>query len=65
MKNELDKHLALNVKQLSELIGLSTDTIYTLKSMGRLPYIKVGRRVLFPVKAIEKWLEKNTVNSRE
>lgn len=62
---QLDSHLAVNADELGKLIGLSTDTIYTLKSQGRIPYIKIGRRVLFPVKAIRKWLDENTTAATE
>lgn len=63
--NQLNNRLAVNAHELSRLTGLSTDTIYTLKSQGRVPYIKIGRRVLFPVNAIEKWLDENTIPATE
>lgn len=62
VRDQLNSHLALNADQLSEKIGLSKDTIYTLVSMRKIPHLKVGRRVLFPVKGIEKWLEVNTIS---
>ena len=61
--SQFNKHLAVNVKELGKLIGLSSDTIYTLVSQRRIPHVKVGRRVLFPVKAIEKWLDENTIDA--
>ncbi len=62
---QLNNQLAVNAEELSKLIGLSTDTIYTLKSQGRIPYIKIGRRVLFPVEGIKKWLDENTTTATE
>ena len=61
--NQLNNHLTLNAGELSKSIGLSKDTIYTLVSQRRIPHVKVGRRVLFPVKGIEKWLEDKTIDA--
>ena len=61
IQEQLNNRLTLNVDELAKIIGLSKWTIYTLSCQGKIPHVKVGRRVLFPVKAIEKWLDENTI----
>ncbi len=46
----------LSVGELAERLGVSVTTIYTWTCRGRLPHVKVGRRVLFDPRAIEAWL---------
>ena len=62
-ENTLDGQLTVNVKQLAEMIGLNESSIYQLTSQRRIPHVKIGRRVLFPVKAVEKWLEEQAVKA--
>ena len=51
----------LTVKELSEYIGISQDTIYTQVSQRRVPYVKIGRLLKFDIKAIDEWITKNSV----
>jgi excisionase family DNA binding protein len=44
----------LSVKEAAEYLGISESTIYTWKSQKRIPYIKVGRRVLFRRESLDK-----------
>ncbi len=57
--------LAISADELSKLTGLSKDTIYRLRAQREIPYVQLGRRYLFPVKEIEKWLAESTVEARE
>ncbi len=56
--------LLLDVKQLSELTGLSIFTLYSWINQKRIPYVKVGRLVWFDPKKIEKWIEGNSVEEK-
>ncbi|UVT21130.1 MAG: helix-turn-helix domain-containing protein [Nitrospira sp.] len=51
----------LTVKEVSLYTGLATDTIYSMVSQRRIPYLKVGRLVKFDVELLNKWLMQNTV----
>jgi excisionase family DNA binding protein len=51
----------LTVKEVSEYIGIATDTIYTMVNQRRIPYVKVGRLVKFDLSMLDTWLKKNTV----
>ena len=59
---KFNNHLTVNVDQLAAMTGLSKWSIYHLVSWRKIPHVKIGRRVLFPVKAVEKWVEENTVD---
>ncbi len=52
----------LNKQQVAALLGLSLYTIDSWVSQRReLPFIRMGRRVMFDLKDVYAWLEKNKV----
>jgi excisionase family DNA binding protein len=63
-RNNKDKIL-LDVRELSELTGLSPYTLYSWINQRKIPYVKVGRLVRFEPKKIEKWIEENSVKQTD
>ncbi len=59
--SKLNGMLAIDIAELSKRTTLSRWTIYNLVSQRKIPHLKVGRRVLFPIRAIEKWLDESTI----
>ena len=55
----------ITAKEASQYLSLSTDTIYRMASLKRLPYLKIGDRVLFDVKTLDHWIEKHTIREKE
>lgn len=51
----------LTVREVSGYTGLAPDTIYTMVSQRRIPYIKVGRLVKFDEAMLQTWLKQRTV----
>ena len=51
----------IDIKECAELLGLSSNTLYSWVSQGKIPYVKVGRSTKFDIKDIEKWIEGNKV----
>ena len=51
----------INIKELSELTGLSVNTIYAWVSQKRIPYYKIGSLVKFAISEIEEWLKNQKV----
>jgi excisionase family DNA binding protein len=51
----------LTVKEVSGYIGIATDTIYTMVSQRRIPYVKVGRLVKFDQSDLDSWLKQHKV----
>lgn len=60
----LNKRL-INIHQLSQLLGLSINTLYTWVSQKRIPYVKCGRLTKFDLREIDKWIAENTVEERK
>jgi excisionase family DNA binding protein len=55
----------ITAKEAGQYLSLSTDTIYRMASLKKLPYLKIGDRVLFDVKALDHWIEKHTLREKE
>ena len=51
----------VDIPELSRRTTLSRWTIYNLVNQRSIPHMKVGRRVIFPIKEIEKWLHEQTI----
>lgn len=51
----------LTIQEVSQYIGLSVYTIYTMVSQRRIPFVKVGRLTKFDKGRIDAWIDKNTV----
>lgn len=59
--NKFNGRLTVTVFQLAEMTGLNRWSIYHLVSQRRIPHVKIGRRVLFPVEDIREWIRERTV----
>lgn len=55
----------LNIDELSDYLGLSKNTLYSWVWQKRIPHSKFGRLVKFDRKAIDCWVEKNSVKAQE
>jgi excisionase family DNA binding protein len=51
----------LSVHEVSTYTGLAPDTVYTMVSQRRIPFVKVGRLVKFDVELLDRWLKERTV----
>ena len=54
MENE---RLTLTVTEVAKLLGISRGTAYEAAGTGKIPVIKIGRRLLVPSKGLMKLLE--------
>ncbi|MGH0430943.1 helix-turn-helix domain-containing protein [Bacillus hominis] len=46
----------LNVQEIANYIGVSRDLIYKMVRTNEIPFIRVGKRLLFRKESIDKWL---------
>jgi excisionase family DNA binding protein len=53
----------LDVDEVANKLKLARQTIYQYVSAKKIPYIKLGARVLFDEQAIEVWVEEHSVSS--
>jgi excisionase family DNA binding protein len=49
--------LVVSVKDAAKLLNLGRSTIRDLLKAGKLPHKRVGRRILIPRKAVERFVE--------
>jgi excisionase family DNA binding protein len=63
----MTKRRYVNINEVSEYTSLPVKSLYELASLGRMPSIKLGRRVLFDLQDIDKMMEsmKRTCNKEE
>ena len=47
----------LNTRQLANFLNISIFFVYKLASEKKIPFIKLGKKLLFDVNKIEAWLE--------
>ena len=53
----LPNHQFLTIKELSKWIRLSESHLYCLVSKNKIPYIKLGGKLLFNTSKITEWIE--------
>lgn len=58
-----ENKICITAIDLSEKMGLSLSTIRNITKKGKIPYIRVGRRILYPVTEIENWLRQKNVST--
>ncbi|MFC2032123.1 helix-turn-helix domain-containing protein [Chloroflexota bacterium] len=54
----LGKRLCITVPEAAEMLSLSRNFAYELVKQGKLPVVKLGKRLLIPRVALENMLEK-------
>jgi excisionase family DNA binding protein len=51
-----DRREVLNTKQVAELLGVHTSTVYEAANLGRIPHRRLGRLLLFERSAVLAWV---------
>lgn len=65
MKKIPELRRLITAKEAGQYLSLSTDTIYRMASMKKLPYLKIGDRVLFDIKTLDQWIERHLIREKE
>ncbi|TAJ26050.1 MAG: DNA-binding protein [Nitrospirae bacterium] len=60
MREPIERRL-LNIQEVAAYTGLSTDTLYTMVSQRRIPYVKMGRLTKFDRCQLDEWIAQNSV----
>ena len=55
--------LALDIKESSEAIGVGTTNLRRMCKENIIPSYKEGKKIMIPVKALEKWVNKQVKSS--
>jgi len=51
--------LALRPKDAAKALGIGERLLWSLTNRGLVPHVKLGRRVLYPIRELEDWLAAN------
>ena len=52
-----DDRLTYTVDEVARMLGISRGLAYEMVNRGELPSIRLGRRVLIPCRAFDRWLD--------
>lgn len=52
----------LSARETARLIGAHEQSVYKWARAGKIPHKRIGRKIVFPVQALKKWLEENSNN---
>ena len=50
------KKIVLSVKEVAELLDVSTTTIYTMVRCSEIPHTRIRSKIVFHAPTIEKWV---------
>ena len=51
------ERITYTVDEASKILGISRNAAYQAAKTGELPVVKIGKRLLVPVKALDRLLE--------
>jgi excisionase family DNA binding protein len=52
-----DSALALRPRDAARALGISERTLWTLTKQGRVPHLRFGKAVRYPVHLLRTWME--------
>ena len=55
-----DSREVMNIRQASQYLGVSPDTLYKYVSEERIPAFKLGNRWKFKKTILDQWMEENS-----
>lgn len=59
-KQTTENPLTVTPDRAADMLGLAASVVRQMLYRGEIPALKVGRRWLIPVKALESWVEEQT-----
>lgn len=62
MQSQTIQPRLMTAKQTAVFMGLSHRSIYHRAARGQLPYVRVGGRIMFDRLALERWIDRNSVD---
>ena len=55
-----EKRVCITVEEMGRQLGVSRPIAYCLANSEGFPVVRIGRRLVIPVAAFEKWLSEHT-----
>lgn len=62
MRKLIPQRLAYSEAESAQLLGISVRTLFDLRKQGRIGYVPIGTRVIYPVKELQRFLDASTEN---
>lgn len=59
------ERLTVNAVEAAEMLGISERTLWQWKRDNRIPYIQRGRRVLYSIEALRRFVNGNMANDND
>lgn len=53
----------LTISEAARRLRISTSLAYELVRQGRLPHLRLGRRVVVPARELDRWIDERTRRS--
>lgn len=60
-RRELLPVIGLGVPEAAQCIGISERTLRALTARGEVPHVRIGSRIIYPVKPLTDWLNGKAV----
>jgi excisionase family DNA binding protein len=61
MQNNADAREVMNIRQASEYLGVSPDTLYKYVGENKIPAFKLGNRWRFKKSKLDQWMEEKSM----
>lgn len=58
-----NERLSLRPREAAKRLGIGERSLWKLTSEGKVPHLRLGRAVLYPVAALEAWLAEQAAES--
>lgn len=55
--NDIPEVLAYGPRDAAKALGISERLLWTITKAGKIPYRRIGKRILYPVRLLQEWLE--------
>ena len=51
----------INIKEAAEYLSVSAIYVYKLTSLKEIPYVRIGKRIMFKPSELEQWVDSHAV----
>ena len=55
----------LDVTEVAKMLNVSEQMVYKLKDIGEIPYVPIGRRIMFREQDVIDYIERNLRSKKE
>jgi len=59
------QRLALTASEAAKAIGIGKRLLWSMTNRGDIPHARIGRRVIYPIAALEAWLDAQATGGAE